>query len=289
MSNTVVYVLGMHRSGTSAITRVLTLCGGSLPTDLLSANEANPRGYWEPLEAFNLNEEFLSQQGSSWDDPTLHLENKYVQPEERALFIERIRQFLLKSAGEKPLVIKDPRITILSEYWLEAAKTVGLEVKIVIPVRHPNEIAASLIARDKISPELASTLYVKYNLLAERKSRKYLRIFVGYENLLRNWRREVARVSEVLSLELRDRQDAGIDEFLSPDLHRQRDAGTPANWIFGINWMTSIHETLQAAANGAACDQESFDAIYQSFSALEFAFRRSVDEFRSRNGQERAH
>ena len=42
------FVLGMPRSGTSALTRVLSLCGGVLPAELVRADSNNPLGYWEP-------------------------------------------------------------------------------------------------------------------------------------------------------------------------------------------------------------------------------------------------
>jgi hypothetical protein len=283
MDNTAIFVLGMGRSGTSAIARVLALCGASLPQSLLGPNEGNPRGHWEPIEALHINEEFLARHGSSWYDPTLRLQNESLEAPDKELFIKRIQQFLLKSATAKPLVIKEPRITALSEYWFEAAKGAGLKVKIVIPVRHPNEVAASLIARDKLSVELASTLYVKYNLLAERVSRSFPRAFVGYANLLENWRREIVRVSASLTLELGDRDENEVDAFLSSGLHRQIDNGAPADWVFGTNWMSCIHRVLFAAANGAQCESDTLENIYLVFSSLESTFRRSLDEFRGRS------
>lgn len=44
-----VLVLGMHRSGTSALTRCINLLGVPLGVadDLMPTGEANPRGYWE--------------------------------------------------------------------------------------------------------------------------------------------------------------------------------------------------------------------------------------------------
>ncbi len=39
----ILFVLGMGRSGTSALTRVLSLCGGTLPAKLVGANAGNPR------------------------------------------------------------------------------------------------------------------------------------------------------------------------------------------------------------------------------------------------------
>ena len=65
----VLFVLGMGRSGTSALTRVLSLCGATLPTGMMGADAGNPRGYWEPRAALRLNEKFLGRRGSTYFDP----------------------------------------------------------------------------------------------------------------------------------------------------------------------------------------------------------------------------
>lgn len=64
------FVLGPQRSGTSALTRVLSLCGGTLPTALLGADANNPLGYWEPRAAISLNEAILRRLGTNWYDPS---------------------------------------------------------------------------------------------------------------------------------------------------------------------------------------------------------------------------
>src|SRR5262245_1322694 len=63
-----IFVLGMHRSGTSLFAGVLGLLGAGLPKNLLPANSWNPKGYFEPLDIVNLHEEMLSALGSSWAD-----------------------------------------------------------------------------------------------------------------------------------------------------------------------------------------------------------------------------
>ena len=40
----IIFILGMGRSGTSALARLLSLCGGRLPDELLPPNDANPTG-----------------------------------------------------------------------------------------------------------------------------------------------------------------------------------------------------------------------------------------------------
>ena len=62
-------VLGMHRSGTSALTRTLSLLGAALPQQLMGAKEENNAlGFWEPQAVYELNEALLRQLGSRWDD-----------------------------------------------------------------------------------------------------------------------------------------------------------------------------------------------------------------------------
>src|SRR5947209_6016108 len=65
---TAVVVAGMHRSGTSALARVLSLLGLDLPKTIYEAREDNPLGYWEPEPVIEAHEVFLAEVGSSMDD-----------------------------------------------------------------------------------------------------------------------------------------------------------------------------------------------------------------------------
>jgi len=91
----VLFVLGMFRSGTSAITRVLSLCGGALPAGKLGADSGNPLGYWEPRAAIVLNEAILHRHGSAFHDPTLRLlEEGAFDAEGKAACIAEIGAYL---------------------------------------------------------------------------------------------------------------------------------------------------------------------------------------------------
>src|SRR6516164_8769546 len=63
-----VIVLGMHRSGTSAVTRVVSLLGADLPKNLLPPSLTNELGYWESSDLMTIHDELLSSGGSKWDD-----------------------------------------------------------------------------------------------------------------------------------------------------------------------------------------------------------------------------
>lgn len=59
----ILFVLGMHRSGTSAVTRVCALLGAQLPETLMGATESNPRGHWESDSIVNFNNQILEGGG----------------------------------------------------------------------------------------------------------------------------------------------------------------------------------------------------------------------------------
>jgi hypothetical protein len=278
----IVFVLGMGRSGSSALTRVLSLCGAVLPADLLGGDEDNLLGHWEPRGALEVNEGFLCRYGSTWHDPTLHLQGEVEFGNElRAAYIEQIQAFLRALPAARLLVVKEPRITALSGFWFEAASRLGLAIRVVIAVRHPEEVIASLAARDQACPELSSALWLKYNLLAERESRACPRVFVEYANLLRDWRREMARIGTALSLDLSAREEGAIDEFLRQDLRRQRREGAISE-PFGLQWVSRTYAALSAASRDDSLDTNQLDEIFDAYKASERTFRLAVDEFRSR-------
>ena len=278
----IVFVFGMGRSGTSALARALSLCGGALPATLLGADSGNPKGHWEPLNALHLNEEFLRRHGSTWFDPTLRLQSEVLfSSGERDEYLDQIKAFLRELPPAPMHIIKEPRITALSGFWFDAARQIGFRVAAAVPVRHPEEVSASLAARYRISPELAAALWLKYNLLAERHSRGLPRAFVEYSNFLRDWRAEVARIGAALSIDLAVRDEAAIDDFLSPELHRQRH-GVRISEVFGERWISRVYAALSATAGGEPLDTNALDAIFDSFRTSEHAFRVSLDEFQTR-------
>lgn len=57
-------VLGMHRSGTSALTGVLAKLGATPPLTPMPDNEFNPKGYWVLHPLAMLHERILRSAGS---------------------------------------------------------------------------------------------------------------------------------------------------------------------------------------------------------------------------------
>lgn len=258
---------------------MLSLCGAALPPGLVGANSANPLGYWEPRATHRLNFAILRRHGSEWFDPTLRLqEERAFDTDEKAAIIGELSGFFAKLPAAPLVVIKDLHITALSDLWFEAARLSGFDVAAVNTVRHPQEVAASLAAFNGASPELAAALWLKSNLLAERNTRAVPRVFVEYTNLLDNWRREVKRISTALPIDLNVHDECAIDEFLKPDLHRQRQWG-PVTAPFGTSWISAVYDLLCAAARDESWDQSVLDRIYEEYRESEYGFRAAFEDF----------
>lgn len=267
----VLFVLGFGRSGSSALARVLSLCGAALPTGLLGSTADNPRGFWEPRAVIHLNQAIMWRLGSSGYDPSLSVrQHGVVDAKEKGEWIARIRQYLHSLPSAPLILIKEPKTTALCGIWFEATRQAGFDVAAVIAVRHPEEVIGSLAERARrqkylrASPELTSALWLKYNLLAERATRGAPRVFVEYSNLLEDWRREVKRVSTTLALDLNTCDEGEVDHFLTEDLWHHRNRG-PIREPFGTDWIGTLYEAVHAAARDERWDASELDRVFNAY------------------------
>ena len=280
------FVVGFGRSGTSALTRVLSLCGAALPAGLLGAAAQNPRGCWEPRAAIHLNEAILRRHGSSAYDVTLRMQKEGAfDAKEHAAYTDRIKAFLTTLPAAPLVVIKEPKLTAVSGMWFDAARLAGFDIAAVIAVRHPQEVIASLTRRSArqlyvhASPELTSAWWLKYTLLAERDTRGVPRVFVEYANLLADWRREVKRISAALEVDLNTQDERAIEEFLTPDLRHHRHGGQVLE-PFGTDWMSVVYEAMEAAARDEPLDGSVLDRVFEAYQASERGFRTVFNDSR---------
>ncbi len=204
-AQTAIFILGMHRSGTSAVTRMLNLCGAQLGTHLLPPKQDNERGFWENKAFLNLHEQMLAQWNLRWHDIAL-FPTEWRRTSAAREFSSALPNLMAAEFGNSPLVaIKDPRLSLLAPLWIDALKNSTFQPVFVVVVRHPDEVAASLSERDGLSIAHSRVLWLQHMVECIRSTRGYPRIFVHYANLLRDWRPELARIQAALSLELPER------------------------------------------------------------------------------------
>jgi hypothetical protein len=268
----VLFVLGSVRSGTLALARVLSMCGGALPPAVVGATPDHPLGRREPRVA-GINEKILRRNGSSGFDPTLRLqEDGAFDADEKAACIEEISAYLSTLPAVPLVVIRDPRITLLSGMWFEAARLAGFDIATVIAVRDPKEVIASEANRSAALPEVSNALWLKENLLAEADTRTVPRVFVEYANLVEDWRREMKRISAALGINLDTRDETAIEESFKPSLHHQGHS-VPVPDVFGADWISSVYEALSAAARDEPLDQPALDRAFEGYRTSEHNFR----------------
>jgi len=280
------FVLGNGRSGTSALAKVLALCGASLPPGLLGATSENPRGFFEPRAVIHLNQAILHDHGSSGYDMALEPHDAGAfDVEQNGAWIAKVRDYLSGLAAAPVVVIKEPKTTTVSRIWFEGARQAGFDVAAVIAVRHPDEITGSLERRAgrqnyvESSPELTCAWWLKYSLLAERDTRDVPRVFIEYSNLLEDWRREVKRISNALAIELAMKDEAAVDAFLTPGLRHHENRG-PTTEPFGTDWISTVYDALAAAAQDEPFDESELDRVYQAYGASERGFRQAFNDVR---------
>jgi hypothetical protein len=260
-------VIGMHRSGTSALTRVVNILGAALPSQLLELDpaiphETNELGFWEGLEVNTLNNEFLSSIGSSWDDTARIPETVFRSDAARSMR-DRIVRHLEAEFKDAPLfAIKDPRIARLAPLWIEALKAFGAEANFILAFRNPAEVAQSLLKRDQMGRGQSTLLWLRYMLEAERNTRNFRRSFVPYEALLENWRGAARRIAEDCDF-VWPRFNAGaelaIDAFVSAD--RRHNLASDSQWAEFPQWPHNVHDVFQVGASGACLDVDVVDRI----------------------------
>lgn len=218
-----ILVLGMHRSGTSALARTLALCGAGLPATLFPAVPGdNDAGYWESSEVIDFHQRLLWHLGTGMLDPTLPPEGWLATPIGRWALDEAIA-IASREWGRHPAwVVKEPRMCRLLPLWLEALRRLDRAAVAVHCLREPAEVAASLARRDGMERDRAELLWLQHVAAAERETRGLPRVFVRYDDLLADWRRVVERVATLLPEGALRPDAASIEAFLDPGLRRQR-------------------------------------------------------------------
>jgi hypothetical protein len=191
-------ILGMHRSGTSVVSRLVNLLGVDLGPEsaLLASTADNPKGYWEHGGIVRINDEILERFGGRWDDvpswPASWLRDSRLEK-----LRDRAR---LLVAGDFPRHgrwgWKDPRTCLTLPFWHEV---VG-RLQYVLAMRNPCAVIASLSRRDQMGHEQAESLWIHYVSVSLSHTAGKRRMFVFYDDLLRDLPRELQRLAAFLGV-----------------------------------------------------------------------------------------
>jgi glycosyltransferase involved in cell wall biosynthesis len=220
-----ILVLGMHRSGTSALSGALCALGAAVPKKtLMGSHPCNLKGLFEALSIAQTHDEFLAAAGSCWHD-WRSFDLPWTRSPAAAPHTARIKSVLLDEFGDEPLILlKDPRICRFVPYTASILAELGMSFVAVLPVRNPLEVALSLQRRDGFAIAKSMRLWLRHVLDAEYYSRGIPRCFSSYNGLLSDWRHQVGRISRQTGVVLPNGvEHAGttVDEFLTAELYHE--------------------------------------------------------------------
>jgi hypothetical protein len=183
----IVFVLGMHRSGTSLTAELVSGLGYAVPGhDLAVIKDVNARGFWESQEVVDFNERLLAAAHLKWFHvcPVGHFFKAISSEDLRDISVE-IKAFIdTEIKKHKHLVIKDPRLCLLLPVWLSVIDRNLCDVKIIFVNRHPASVAGSLQARDGFSLFSGHLLWLYYFFSVFCRDGGDEIFCLGYENML---------------------------------------------------------------------------------------------------------
>lgn len=185
-----VLIVGMHRSGTSMIAKLLQEAGLYLgPEDaLMPPAEENPEGFFEHLDFVRLNDEVLNVAGAGWDCPPPSDVN--WDADAFAPLRDRAGALAATLAEHAPWGFKDPRTSLTIPFWRSALGP----VRTVSVVRNPLEVVTSLHRRNGFSIALSLTLWRLYAERILEDTAPENRLTTHYDAYFLEPGREIARI-----------------------------------------------------------------------------------------------
>jgi hypothetical protein len=228
-NNKLIVVLGMHRSGTSAITRGLQVMGVDLGDRVMSpVTDINPKGFWEDIDINALNIEMLSTIGNDWHH-LAEIDSTDIEILRKKGYFLRAAELLQQKLNGTPIfAFKDPRVAKLLPFWKRIFSDYQFDVTYLLAVRHPLSVVKSLARRDCFEAEHSYLLWLGHVIMSLTGSTGSRRILVDYDSLMLAPDRELQRIAkytglEIDSAELQNYKNDFLDQSLQHTLYKLTD------------------------------------------------------------------
>jgi hypothetical protein len=244
----------MHRSGTSAVAGAVRLLGANPPATMLPPAADNPSGFFEAFGVVGVNDWILREAGATWYDCLGFIGNQ-LEPRKHAMALALINLCLINEfPNASLLLLKDPRLCLLLEYWLPVLQTSHIRPAALLVLRHPDEVVASLARRDFCPAPVSAALWLHHMLTVEDATRGCPRAILPYDALLRDWRGSLSRASKPAAVSWPVAWDlvaADMRQFLDDGLRHHRQPGERSMLPIGApqRWLNDAYQALLALAD----------------------------------------
>ena len=196
-------ILGMHRSGTSSITRGLNLLGVYLgeEKDIVKPLPENPEGFWERYDIYYLHNRLLKTMKRDWDATAPLPENWHKLDEIRSLKNELVGLVKKEFFGRPLWLWKDPRTCLLLPLWKDVLSGLGIGIKVVFVVRNPLDVARSLEKRNGFPLDKGLGIWFNNTIAALKECEDQETIFLSYDRFLDDWEIELKKCTDSLGIQ----------------------------------------------------------------------------------------
>jgi len=216
-----VVVLGMHRSGTSAVTRALKALGVELGDRLIPGQQGiNDKGYWEDAQINALNHLLLMCHGMKWHSLRPIEWNALAPGISRRAHQHALHMLQTKFQGQPVWGFKDPRISRLLGFWKDVIQQSAADVVYVIVCRNPKSVAQSLARRDGFATVKSSLSWLQHMVTAISETHDARRVFIDYDLLMADPNQQLARLAEAIQVPIGQCDPASLREYCEQFLSR---------------------------------------------------------------------
>ena len=150
----IVFVVGMHRCGTSLLSSYLASLGYDLgKSEDKTKDVVNPLGYFENSRLTELHDQMLAHNGVSWDTAST-ADLSYTRQH-----IEDYSKIINQDFRGNKIVIKDPRLSFFTGFINDLVLKNKLDVKIIFCTRNKKEVVQSLMKAQHRGVDMCEKLY----------------------------------------------------------------------------------------------------------------------------------
>ena len=264
-------IIGMHRSGTSMVMRLLNCLGVYLGADetLMKPSPVdNPAGYWEVQAIADLNDDLLKTLGGTWENPPPTPIGWSQRPEFQP-FYERAQTLLAPYAEHERWGWKDPRLMLTLEFW----RSVVPDLKLILCLRNPLEVARSMSAdrpMRHLQFEQALNLWLRYHEQLLQSVNPSDLIITHYESYRYDSAAELRRMMALLNLPFTGENTRTALETIQFDLRHYQQPTFVLEQGFVSDELRQMYQDLCVQA-GSVFAQSRANPDYQLESVTAFA------------------
>ena len=279
--SSLVFVVGVGRSGTSLFAGILGQLGFHIPQPEIQADETNPKGFGEPQWVVDFHRRLMRRKRVTVFDARPAAWEKTAEISAEAEVLTELRAWLKgELAQADDVVVKDPRVGWFLPLWTAAAADCGRPASFVTMLRHPAEILTSAKRSYGTWQTDASraAAWINVMLETERATRGLPRTYVAYPDLLQDWAGQVRRAGTEIGNErlagVQRAEHPEIDGFVDPSLYRSRagwDGLEVPDRVIGLAERVWVHlNSVEYPAGAGELDaaRADYDALYGEAEAI---------------------